>query len=93
MVDDRKLMGSAQRRTVNAVLQHGSLILQRRFDQQHCAAIADYIQLDIDLCLPELADRIAAGSATQQASLTQAECLLAGELRKKYDGHEWMRRR
>lgn len=33
-----KLAGSAQRRTARGVLQHGSLILERRFAQQPCAA-------------------------------------------------------
>jgi lipoate-protein ligase A len=32
-----KLAGSAQRRTAQAILQHGSIILDRRFDQQPCA--------------------------------------------------------
>ncbi len=34
-----KLAGSAQRRTRQAVLQHGSIVLERRFEQQPAAAV------------------------------------------------------
>ena len=33
-------MGSAQRRTRQAVLQHGSLITVRRYHQQHCLSLS-----------------------------------------------------
>lgn len=39
-VGDAKLAGSAQRRTRTAVLQHGSIILGSRFDQQPTARLA-----------------------------------------------------
>jgi lipoate-protein ligase A len=53
LVEGRKLMGSAQRRTRWAILQHGSLILERTHSQQASAAVADVTALDIDAhCLP-----------------------------------------
>ena len=93
LADGQKIMGSAQRRTRRAVLQHGSLILARRFDQQHCAAVADFARFDIDACLSELAATIAAESVGPQVSLTPAECQLAETLREKYDDPAWTRRR
>jgi len=93
LADGKKLMGSAQRRTRHAVLQHGSLILGRRFDQQICAAVADFTQLDIDDCLPELAAAIGAESAAPQTPLTPVEYQLAEKLRDKYDDPAWTQRR
>jgi lipoate-protein ligase A len=40
VVGPDKMAGSAQRRTRFAVLQHGSIILERRYDQQPAAAIS-----------------------------------------------------
>jgi lipoate-protein ligase A len=93
LADGKKLMGSAQRRTGYAVLQHGSLILGRRFDQQICAAVADFTRLDINDCLPELAAAIGAEPAGPQTPLTPAERQLAEKLRDKYDDPAWTRRR
>jgi len=89
----KKLMGSAQRRTTHAVLQHGSLILQRRFEQQHCAAVADFTRLNIDEHLAELAAAIAVGPVDFKNALTPTECELADQLRDKYDEPTWTKRR
>lgn len=93
LVGGNKIMGSAQRRTRQAVLQHGSLILDRRFNQQQCAAVSDFIEFNIDEHLPELADMIATTSTSMQNCLTKAECELADELRDKYNNPAWTQRR
>ncbi len=40
LIDDDKIAGSAQRRTRNAVLQHGSIILGNRYAQQATATVS-----------------------------------------------------
>ena len=40
VVGGEKLAGSAQRRTRHAVLQHGSIVLERRYKQQPAAAVS-----------------------------------------------------
>ena len=47
LVGGRKIMGSAQRRTVHAVLQHGSLILDSRYPQQKCATLAEFASTEL----------------------------------------------
>jgi lipoate-protein ligase A len=89
----RKLLGSAQRRTSTALLQHGSLILSRRFEQQACAAVAEYADIDILSCLPRLAEAIAGAPICATGKLGGAELRLADELRAKYAGDEWSRKR
>jgi len=91
--DGKKLMGSAQRRTPFAVLQHGSLILDLRYDQQICATVADHVKIDVDAQLPKLAETIT-GSKTERAdTLTSEELEWAGRLRDKYRDPAWIRRR
>ncbi|HOJ53715.1 MAG: biotin/lipoate A/B protein ligase family protein [Phycisphaerae bacterium] len=93
LVDGRKLMGSAQRRTATAVLQHGSLILQTRFDQQVCAAASEYADIDIISCLPRLAEAVGDGPVGEPGRLSEEELQLANELRAKYASPEWTRQR
>lgn len=93
LAEGRKLMGSAQRRTREAVLQHGSLIQESRFDQQQCATISQYADLVIDKYLPELAQRIAGGPVVPIENLTDEVLALAEEIRLKYAGDEWTRKR
>ena len=66
----RKLLGSAQRRTSAAVLQHGSLILASRFDQQPCATLAEYTDIDILSRLPQLAEAITGGPVDNPGQLS-----------------------
>jgi len=88
-----KIMGSAQRRTTDAVLQHGSLVLERRFDQQQCAAVGDFAGLDIDAHLPELAEAILAGAVGPPGQMTPEEVARTDRLREKYASSAWTRRR
>ncbi len=93
MAGDRKIMGSAQRRTAHAILQHGSLILARRFDQQVCAAVGDLGPLDVNDHLRELAEAIAGEALGEPGRYTSEELVAIGELRGKYADPLWTRRR
>jgi len=93
MVDGRKLMGSAQRRTRSAVLQHGSLILDSRYDQQQCASLAEYTKLDIDTALSQLARTIGGQPVGKPQGLTSKELDRTDQLRAKYASPEWNRKR
>lgn len=93
LVDGRKLIGSAQRRTSGAVLQHGSLVLDCRFDQWICATVKQYApEFDIDQHLPRIA-RAIAGGAVESGQLSDAEMAMAAELLEKYGGAEWTKQR
>lgn len=89
-----KVAGSAQRRTADAVLQHGSIIFERRFDQQPAAALSAG---GIDLAmlrrrLPATLGRIIGircSDGTWSGDVLQA----ARALECKYAGQEWTRRR
>lgn len=93
LLDGRKLMGSAQRRLRTAVLQHGSLILDSRFDQQACAPLPAHAVDEIEHSLSRLAERISGIPSGEPASLSHAELLHADELRAKYEDPDWTRRR
>lgn len=93
LADGRKLMGSAQRRTRWAVLQHGSLILERTYLQQVSAAVADTITLDIDTHLPALSVAISGNTHVEHGGFTQEESNLAEKLYAKYVDPAWTRRR
>jgi lipoate-protein ligase A len=94
IVGGAKLAGSAQRRTQAAVLQHGSIILERRFAQQDSAALG-VEHSDVG----RLVERIVA-ALTSATGVTMApgewrpsELASAGLLREKYGGDAWTRRR
>jgi len=89
----RKLMGSAQRRTRHAVLQHGSLILERTYDQQVSAAVADVALPPLDEHLAELAEAIAAPATPEAGQFTREELTLAEQLQAKYADPAWTCRR
>ncbi|MGQ9649395.1 MAG: lipoate--protein ligase family protein [Phycisphaerae bacterium] len=93
LTDGRKIMGSAQRRLRTAVLQHGSLILESRFKQQHCASVAEYAPLVINNWLPRLVEEITRAPAGRPAKLSAGESAMAERLVSKYRDEEWTRRR
>lgn len=90
----RKIMGSAQRRNARAVLQHGSLILERRFDQQDCAAVADFVAAPtcVDIIQP-LAAGILGQDHGEPGQWRPAERARATELVAKYTGDKWLHKR
>lgn len=91
LANGRKIMGSAQRRTTSAVLQHGSLILDTRYPQQQCSTIAEFAKADFSQLASELTRRII-GSPLETGEFTTAELQRTTQLREKYDSKEWNRR-
>ena len=97
VIGEDKLLGSAQRRLKHAVLQHGSLILGRRFKQQTSAelrkamgedlALSELIDLVIDRVGAKLRLRI------EEGTLSEAEWGRVGPLRQKYASDTWNRQR
>jgi lipoate-protein ligase A len=86
-------MGSAQRRTRNAVLQHGSLVLERTYLQQISAGVADVVSLESEDTLAEIAAAIFQTAPSEPIPLNKRELTLAEELRVKYASRAWTRRR
>ena len=93
IASDDKIMGSAQRRTRDAVLQHGSLILDSRFDQQKCSRAIALAGFNIDSHLQEWAAAIAGSDVGEPSSLTADEEKLADDLRHKYADPAWTQKR
>jgi len=95
LVGNDKIAGSAQRRTQEGVLQHGSIILGSRFEQQPTAAI----DADADRSIERLrGDFIEAlerltGQRFETGEWTEEELAEAEALLIKYTGSEWTRRR
>jgi len=93
VVAGEKILGSAQRRTKNAALQHGSLILDRKFPQQPAAALKNEIQTPFEL--PVFIEKVSTHIADQlkfpisPGELTPEEKEQAEILQKKYTGREW----
>ncbi len=92
-----KLLGSAQRRVKQAVLQHGSLILGRRFSEQPAAELRALAGKAFDLAAltEQVAGRISAalGLRERTGRLSEAERGRAQELLDKYEGSPWNQQR
>lgn len=89
-----KLAGSAQRRTKDAVLQHGSIVLANRFNQQLTATVDvpfDEALAHIIECFPKEFEHVC-GIRLEPGEWTAAELGLAAEVESKYAGAEWTRR-
>ncbi|MBN1436029.1 MAG: lipoate--protein ligase family protein [Sedimentisphaerales bacterium] len=100
VVGPDKLLGSAQRRMKNAVLQHGSLIIRRHFPQQPAAEAAQIAEqsknfFDLDKLIELTAQQIAAQLklALEIAPLTALEKALAQQFEDKYNGEDWTEQR
>lgn len=97
VIGNDKLLGSAQRRVKDAVLQHGSLILARHFTQQPCAELLSNVNRPFELAelLAMLANGIADSLAlhAKPAGLTDKECQYRNELLLKYQGDDWTAQR
>ncbi len=92
LLGDEKLAGSAQRRTRQAVLQHGSIVLRVRYPQQPAATLPHPI--DAALVGRYFADALCADGRIQLSPgrWEPGELASAAELVRKYAGHEWTRR-
>ncbi len=90
VIRDEKLAGSAQRRTRNAILQHGSIVIERRFDQQPAAVTNTPIPVLREMLPIEVAKRL--GCEPQLGEWITEELELAADIQNKYAGDEWTRR-
>jgi len=91
-----KLAGSAQRRTKQAVLQHGSIILARTYPDQPCAAMSEIAgrEVTFDQAADALVAAVAAGGTKLiPARLTDIERRALDDLRAKHLSEDWLKRR
>lgn len=94
LIGDNKIAGSAQRRTHEATLQHGSIILGNRYAQQATAVTP--------LPFDDAVQHLRSGFVEQFAKITSAQCrpgdwsaeelAAAQELVAKYTGDAWTKR-
>jgi lipoate-protein ligase A len=91
VVGDNKLMGSAQRRVKNGILQHGSLILERHFRQQPSANLNRYASPPLnELCqILSLAISASLGLERQVGQISAGETENTIRLRGKYGLVDW----
>ncbi|MCH8250943.1 MAG: lipoate--protein ligase family protein [Planctomycetes bacterium] len=94
LVGNNKIAGSAQRRTKDATLQHGSIILGNRFDQQQTATPAVDFATALERLRGLFVKHFAArtGQTLIDGEWDNAEHTDADALRPKYAGNEWTRR-
>jgi lipoate-protein ligase A len=94
LVGADKLAGSAQRRTRQATLQHGSIILANRFEQQPTAELGLEYMEAFDFALQRFPAAFAAISgAVLDSGVWDTDELSSGlDLIPKYSGDEWTRR-
>lgn len=95
LIGNQKLAGSAQRRTRQAVLQHGSIVLERRYDQQPAAdLVAAPPQLDQNELASNIAARFSAANLIDidKETWTGDELAIANEFIRKYQGNDWTKR-
>lgn len=94
LLDERKIAGSAQRRTRSAVLQHGSIILANRYSQQSTAVVDQPFEEALARVAPRFvqafADRIQ--QTASPGPWSDNELALAESLELKYAGAEWTKR-
>lgn len=89
-----KIAGSAQRRTRQAVLQHGSIILANRFDQQETASLTLPFEETIERLCISFSEAVADmfEMSVEAGSWSDSERLTGDTLIKKYSDDEWIRR-
>jgi|CXWL01.1.fsa_nt_gi lipoate-protein ligase A len=94
-----KIAGSAQRRTRQGILQHGSIMLGNRFDQQLAARFPEGSDAEgflkrvaeVRLIFPKLfTERLSC--SYEEAPWSQTEWKAAFALESKYSGAAWTRR-
>jgi lipoate-protein ligase A len=88
-----KIAGSAQRRTADAILQHGSIILDTRYPQQPVgtwsalAGTAMDFAAAVQLLVPAFAESL--GVSLHQKSWWESELLAAADLERRYVSPPW----
>lgn len=88
-----KLAGSAQRRTRTAILQHGSIVVERRFACQPSASLTDF-GVDATSLRQRLPEALgwAISVPIEPGNWTPAERQQAQELESKFASDDWTRR-
>lgn len=94
LIENDKIAGSAQRRTREAVLQHGSIVLGNRFDQQPTAVTARPFEQSLRTVRAGLPGHFkkVTGEVFEPGIMSEAEVSVAADLVGKYAGDEWTRR-
>jgi len=89
----RKLAGSAQRRTPTAILQHGSIMLASRFDQQPFASWGEVCgnEIDFDTAVKQLVETFSncLNFKFEISEWTEGELALAAKYEARYAGDAW----
>jgi len=98
LVAGRKIAGSAQRRTLKGLLQHGSLMLDNPLGQPGVTTLAEHKRGDppdpnslATAWAGELAKTL--GLSLAEGSLSDAELALAETLKAKYASDQWTKHR
>ncbi|UCE62284.1 MAG: hypothetical protein JSU63_11335 [Phycisphaerales bacterium] len=94
LLGSEKIAGSAQRRTAHAILQHGSIILGNRYEQQSTATVSVPFDRAVRRLRAILASHLAtlSGEEFQSGEWERPEVTAADSLTAKYVGEEWTRR-
>lgn len=94
LVGDAKIVGSAQRRTRSAILQHGSIILDNRFSEQPTAKTAIPFSSGIEHLIGSLPRQFAMrmGLRSESGTWTSDEVARSRTLEAKYASAEWTQR-
>lgn len=93
LIGSDKVAGSAQRRTRGTLLQHGSIMVERRFDQQPSAALAglgvnsEWLRSRLPTALAD-----AANMRAEPGEWTTKEQRMTETLEAKYASADWTRR-
>ena len=95
LAGQEKIAGSAQRRTREAILQHGSVVLGNRFSQQATALCPIPFEASVRQIRSDFVEHLTeiSGQCVQTGEWTSAELAAAEQLEPKYAGDEWTRRR
>ncbi len=94
LLGDDKLAGSAQRRTRHAVLQHGSIVLGSRFEQQPTAQVPVTFETAVAALSAALVACLGSvtGEVFEPGEWSDDELAEAATLLGKYAGDAWTRR-
>jgi lipoate-protein ligase A len=94
LIGQEKVAGSAQRRTHDALLQHGSVILGNRYAQHAAGTLRLPVAEGIKRMRAALVEHFAriTGLVLADGDWSDAERSAAGALLAKYAGDEWTRR-
>ncbi|MCG3139150.1 MAG: Octanoyltransferase LipM [Phycisphaerae bacterium] len=94
LIEGQKLVGSAQRRIRQAVLQHGSIMLANRFDQHPVTSVQDHTALRGESLLEPLLEALQRhlSSTLEPDQWRDEELRLTEQLIAKYTDDTWLKR-